>query len=100
MDIENPDLHFRSLTTASLATASEEFRQNLNVASQQVEAERSVVVSDYEDREDRESVARALENHNDCLAVTYYVRRVDEVYELCSKVTGVLWQIVQAPLYL
>jgi len=88
-DIDNPKLNFTLDIQASTSTVSEEFEQTLNTASQHVEAERSTVVSTYEDQENIETTSRTLENHNDCYAVTYFVRRVNEVYKFSTKVKSI-----------
>lgn len=78
---------------ASVRTASEQFTQLAITASQAVEAERSLVVSSFEDEEHRTTTARTLKNHNLCHAVTYFVRRVNEVYETSTRIESVEWRV-------
>lgn len=82
---------------ASIQTASESFTQFATTASASVEAERSTVISTYEDEENRSSTARSLKNRNNCYAVTYFIRRVNELYESSSQVTSVEWRFGDAP---
>lgn len=78
---------------ASVRTASERFTQNALVASQSTEAERSVVVSRFEDAEHREATSRRFRNDNHCHAITYFVRRVNEVYEARTRVESIEWRL-------
>jgi thermitase len=75
--------------SASAQQASEDFTETAQVASQQVDAERSIVVSLSEDKETQDVVAREIENKNDCRAVTYFIRRVNEV----STLTTTVWSV-------
>jgi subtilisin family serine protease len=78
---------------ASVRTASEQFTQNALTASQSTEAERSVVVSRFEEAEHRETTSRRFRNDNHCHAITYFVRRVNEVYESHTRVESVEWRL-------
>jgi subtilisin family serine protease len=78
---------------ASVRTASEQFTQNAITASQSTEAERSVVVSRFEDAEHRAATSRRFRNDNHCHAVTYFVRRVNEVYEAHTRVESLEWRL-------
>ena len=73
-------------------TVSSRFARVMASATQQVEAERSIVVSTYEENESIDTTARSLHNANDCHAVTYYVRRVFECYSLVTRVVEVSWR--------
>ena len=77
---------------ASVRTASEQFTQNAITASQSTEAERSVVVSRFEDAEHREATSRSFRNDNHCHAITYFVRRVNEVYEARTRIDSIEWR--------
>lgn len=88
-DIDNPDLNFTLDIQANTSTVSEEFGQTLRTASQHVEAERATVISTYEDQENIDTTSRMLENRNECYAVTYFVRRVNEVYNLVTRVKSI-----------
>lgn len=72
-----------------VSKVSENFSHVAHSSSLAVETERSIVVSTFEDRESVHSTARTLRNDNDCRAVTYFIRRVFEVYQLTSKIVGV-----------
>lgn len=82
---------------SSLQTVSEQFTQNAVTAAQSTDAERSVVISRFEDAEHREATTRTLRNDNECYAVTYYVRRVAEVYEASTRVESVDWRLDESP---
>jgi hypothetical protein len=66
------------LSEVSVQTVAGEFDQKLRVASQAVDAERSVVISTFEERDTTDITQREIRNDNDCRAVTYFVRRVME----------------------
>jgi hypothetical protein len=85
-----------SESSLSVHNVAEAFQQVATAASQQVDAERSVVVSNYEDAEVRDVTERTIANLNHCFAVTYYARRVMEVYSVCTRVTQVDWATVAA----
>jgi thermitase len=84
-------------TGASVSAASDDFVSFGRTASQSLEAERAVVVSTFEDAESRDVTVRHLRNDNHCYAVTYYVRRVNEVYESGTRVAAVEWTTGQVP---
>ena len=84
-------------TGASVTAASDDFVSFGRTSSQSLEAERAVVVSTYEDAESRDVTVRHLRNDNHCYAVTYYVRRVNEVYETATRVAAVEWTTGQEP---
>jgi len=72
-----------------VSKVSESFSHVAHSSSLAVETERSIVVSTFEDRESVQSTARTLRNDNDCRAVTYFIRRVFEVYQLSTKIVGI-----------
>jgi len=72
---------------------SERFSHIAETSSLAVESERSVVVSTFEDQESLQSTARTLRNDNACRAVTYFIRRVFEVYELRTRIVAIEVQI-------
>ncbi len=83
-------------TTSShfdVARVSEQFSHVAETSSQAVESERSIVVSTFEDQESLQSTARTLRNDNACRAVTYFIRRVFEVYELRTRTVAIEVQI-------
>ena len=72
-----------------VSRVSENFSHVAQTSSLAVESERSVVVSTFEDRESVHSTARTLRNDNDCRAITYFIRRVFEVYSLTTRIVSV-----------
>lgn len=82
---------------ASVSIASSQFTQLAITASQAIEAERALVVSSFEDEEHRTTTSRTLRNHNHCHAVTYFVRRVNELYEASTRIESVEWRIGNGP---
>jgi subtilisin family serine protease len=82
---------------ASVRTASEQFSQNAVTSAQSTDAERSVVISRFEESEHASTTRRKLHNANDCYAVTYYVRSVNEVYESSTRVESVEWRFDDDP---
>ena len=78
---------------ASVRTASEQFTQFAITSSQAMEAERSLVISTFEDAEHRNATVRLLKNNNHCYAVTYYVRRVNEMYVVSTRIESIDWRI-------
>jgi subtilisin family serine protease len=83
---------------ASTRTVAEQFAQNAVTASQATDAERTVVVSRFEESEHQDATRRRLRNENDCYAVTYFVRRVNEVYETHTRVVDIEWRLDDGPL--
>ncbi len=82
----------------SMQSASQNFQQTLVAASSSVEAQRSLVVSSYEDTENLTVTSRTLKNYNNCHAVTYYVRQVNEAYGFSAKIASIRWRIAQSRL--
>jgi subtilisin family serine protease len=82
--------HTRLRTTSVM----EDFRQSVEQASQMTHAERSVVVSSYEDKESRDVSFRALQNENQCRAVTYFVRKVVELYAVSTRVSDISYRVI------
>jgi thermitase len=78
---------------ASVRTVTEQFTQLAVTASQAMEAERSLVVSRFEEAEHQTTTERVLQNQNHCYAVTYYVRRVNEVYAIYARVVSIEWRL-------
>jgi thermitase len=57
-------------------------------------AERSVVVSTYAETDAQDITARTLENDNACRAVTYFVRKIVELYAVSTVVAEISYRIV------
>ena len=62
-------------------------------ASQYTDVQRGITVSSYEDSESVATTQRTLVNNNACYAVTYYVRKIMDVYQTTTKVTAVTFQV-------
>ena len=73
---------------------SEQFIQTVRQASQLTHAERSVVVSTFEEKDTADISARTIQNENACRAVTYFVRRVVELYAFTTRVSGLSYRII------
>jgi hypothetical protein len=82
---------------ASTQTVAEQFTQIAVTASQAIEAERSLVVSRFEETEHQTTTERTLRNDNHCYAVTYFVRRVNEVYTVHTRVASIEWRVGDGP---
>ena len=73
---------------------SEVFNQSVFQASQLTHAERSVVVSTFEEKEVANVTARTIQNENECRAVTYFIRKVVELYAISTRVSDIAYRIV------
>jgi Subtilase family len=73
---------------------SDQFNQTIVQASQLTHAERSIVVSTFEEKETADISARTIQNDNACRAVTYFVRRVVELYAFSTRVSGLAYRII------
>jgi hypothetical protein len=71
----------------------ETFRHVAEISSQAVETERSIVVSTFTENVSVDTTYRTLRNENHCRAVTYFIRRVFEVYCLTTRLVGIEVQI-------
>jgi len=78
---------------SSAQRASEDFSQMAVTSAQATEAERSTVISSFEETEHQETTRRSLHNANECYAVTYYVRSVNEVYTASTRVVDIQWRV-------
>jgi thermitase len=90
---ESTSLHTTSVNEVSLQTVGGHFDQLLRVASQAIDVERSVVVSTFEERDSIDVTQREIVNDNDCRAVTYFVRKVMEVYRLRPALKWIYWRV-------
>jgi Subtilase family len=77
-----------------LGHVSDQFNQSVAQASQLTHAERSVVVSTYEDKETADITSRVIHNDNACRAVTYFVRKVVELYAFSTRVSDISYRII------
>jgi thermitase len=73
---------------------SDVYNQSVSQASVLTHAERSVVVSTYEDRETADITVRSIQNDNACRAVTYFVRQVVELFSVSTIVYEITYRIV------
>jgi hypothetical protein len=87
------------ISGSSTHVVSDQFAQQAVTAAQSTDAERSVVVSRFEDAEHASTTSRTLRNENPCYAVTYFVRRVNEVYETSSRLLSIEWRLGDGPLH-
>lgn len=78
----------------SIGSVSEVFNQSVFQASQMTHAERSVVVSTFEEKDFVNVTARTIHNDNECRAVTYFIRKVVELYALSTRVSDVSFRII------
>jgi len=72
-----------------IANVSTHFSHVAETSSLAVESERSIVVSTYTENETVHSTARTIRNDNPCRAVTYFIRRVFEVYQLTTRIVAI-----------
>lgn len=84
-----------SAATLSTQSASDQFVSLAQQASQYTDLQRSVTVSSYEDAETVSTTQRTLVNNNRCYAVTYFVRKVVDVYQASTKVVAVTFQVTE-----
>lgn len=73
---------------------SDQFNQSVSQASLLTHAERSVVVSTFEDHETADITVRTISNENECRAVTYFVRQIVELYTVSTSVYEIQFRIV------
>lgn len=73
---------------------SDQFSQSIAQASQLTTAERSLVVSTFEDKETLDVTSRTLQNANDCRTVTYFVRKIVELYAFSTIVSDISYRII------
>ena len=81
-----------AVNLSSQASASQ-FLSLAQQASQYTDLQRSITVSSYEDSETVSTTQRTLVNNNRCYAVTYFVRKVLDVYSATTTVTAVTFQV-------
>jgi hypothetical protein len=78
----------------SVGFVSDQFNQSVSQASLLTHAERSVVVSTFEDKETADITVRSISNENECRAVTYFVRQIVELYTVTTTVYEIQFRIV------
>jgi hypothetical protein len=77
----------------STQASASQFSSVAQQASQYTDLQRSITISSYEDSETVSTTQRTLVNNNLCYAVTYFVRKVMDVYVITTKVTAVTFQV-------
>jgi len=82
-----------SAVDLSTQTSASQFFGLAQQASQYTDLQRSLTVSSYEDSQTVSTTQRTLVNNNVCYAVTYFVRKVLDVYVSTTKVTAVTFQV-------
>ena len=73
---------------------SDQFNQSLLQSSQLTHAERSLVVSTYQEKDSLDVSSRTLFNANECRAVTYFVRKIVELYAFSTTVWDISYRII------
>ena len=81
-------------TQLRIGSVAQTFNQSVFQASQMTHAERSVVISNYEETEVANITRRTIQNDNECRAVTYFIRKIMELWALSSKVLEISYRIV------
>jgi hypothetical protein len=82
-----------SAADLSTQASASQFLSVAQQASQYTDLQRSITISSYEDSETVSTTQRTLVNNNVCYAVTYFVRKVLDVYMVSTKVTAVTFQV-------
>jgi thermitase len=77
-----------------IGSVAQSFNQSVFQASQMTHAERSVVISNYEETDVANTTRRTIQNDNECRAVTYFIRKIMELWALSSKVLEISYRIV------
>ena len=85
-----------SAVDLSTQTSANQFLSLAQQASQYTDLQRSITISSYEDTETVSTTQRTVVNNNICYAVTYFVRKVLDVYVITTKVTAVTFQVTAA----
>lgn len=73
---------------------SDQFDQSIRQASLLTHAERSIVVSTYEEKDVQNVTSRTIHNENACRAVTYFVRKVVELYAVSTVVSDISYRVI------
>jgi thermitase len=85
-----------SIDSLAVNTSSSDFVSTAQQASQYTDLQRSITISSYEDSETVSTTQRTLVNNNRCYAVTYFVRKVVDVYQSSTRVVAVTFQVSEA----
>lgn len=90
---ENNSSSASSAADLSAQSSASQFQSVAQQASQYTDLQRSITISSFEDSESVSTTQRTLVNNNACYAVTYFVRKVLDVYVLTTKVTAITVQV-------
>jgi hypothetical protein len=82
-----------SAVDLSTQTSANQFWSLAQQAAQYTDLQRSITISSYEDSETVSTTQRTLVNNNRCYAVTYFVRKVLDVYVSTTTVTLVTFEV-------
>jgi hypothetical protein len=82
-----------SAVDLSTQTSANQFLSLAQQAAQYTDVQRSITISSFEDSETVSTTQRTVVNNNICYAVTYFVRKVLDVYVSTTKVTAVTFQV-------
>ena len=82
-----------SAESLSAQASASQFQSLAQQAAQYTDLQRSITVSSYEDSESVSTTKRTLVNNNRCYAVTYFVRKVVDVYQSGTRVVAVTFQV-------
>ena len=82
-----------SISDLSVQHSASQFQSVAQQASQYTDVQRGITISSFEDSETVSTTQRTLVNNNICYAVTYFVRKVLDVYVLTTKVVKVTIQV-------
>ncbi len=82
-----------SIDGLATQTSASQFVSVAQQASQYTDLQRSITISSYEDSETVSTTQRTLVNNNRCYAVTYFVRKVVDVYQSSTRVVAVTFQV-------
>ena len=77
----------------STQSSASQFMSLAQQAAQYTDLQRSITISSYEDSETVDTTQRTLVNNNRCYAVTYFVRKVLDVYKATTTVTAVTFEV-------
>jgi hypothetical protein len=77
----------------SVQSSASQFSSLAQQAAQYTDVQRSITISSFEDSETVSTTQRILVNNNVCYAVTYFVRKVLDVYVITTKVIAVTFQL-------
>jgi len=83
-----------SLSQLAIHATASQFHQSVQQASQLTRAERSLVISTFEQKDTEDVTIRTLHNANDCRAVTYFVRQVLDLYAVSTRVIAIDYRVV------